>query len=145
MWRTPSGATTGPLIRLWDRRLVLVLALALLAGLLAYQAPAVSDIAVGWPGDRLFLRSSEGAGADAAGSLYGDELSQDARSGRSRWSRQEAVIRLPGLGAGGDLTLTLRAQGWPDDVLACRGCQPAVAVAAGAVTLGQFTPTSGWA
>jgi 4-amino-4-deoxy-L-arabinose transferase-like glycosyltransferase len=130
---------------LWDRRLVLLLALALLAGLLAYQAPAASDIAVGWPGDRLFLRSSEGAGVDAAGSLYGDELSQDARSGRSRWARQEALIRLPGLGAGGDLTLTLRVQGWPADVLACRGCQPVVTVVAGGVALGQFSPTRGWA
>jgi 4-amino-4-deoxy-L-arabinose transferase-like glycosyltransferase len=144
-WRTPSGAATGPLIRLSDRRLALLLALALLASLLAYQAPAASDIAVGWPGDRLFLRSSEGAGADVARSLYGDELSQDARSGRSRWTRQEALIRLPGLGVGGDLTLTLRAQGWPGDVLACHQCQPAVTVAADGVALGQFTPTSGWA
>ena len=105
-WRAPSGATTGPLIRLWDRRLLLLLALALLAGLLAYQAPIASDIAVGWPGDRLFVRSSEGAGADAAGSLYGDELSPDARSGRSRWTRQQTSIQLPGLGSGGDLALT---------------------------------------
>jgi 4-amino-4-deoxy-L-arabinose transferase-like glycosyltransferase len=129
---------------LWDRRLALVLALALLAGLLAYQAPAASDIAVGWPGDRLFLRSSEGAGADAAGSLYGDELSTDARGGRSRWTRKDALIRLPGLGSGGDLTLTLRAQGWPSDVLACRQCQPEVSLTAGGVALGRFTPTGDW-
>jgi 4-amino-4-deoxy-L-arabinose transferase-like glycosyltransferase len=124
---------------------MLLLALALLAGLLAYQAPAASDIAVGWPGDRLFLRTSEGAGADAAGSLYGDELSPDTRSGRSRWTRQEALIDLPGLGAGGDLALTLRAQGWPGDVLACSQCQPAVSLTVGGVALGQFTPAREWA
>src|SRR6185369_15171970 len=112
-WPSASGAATGSLIRLVDRRLILLLALALLAGLLAYQAPATADVDVGWLGDRLFLRSSEGSGASADGSLYGDELSPGARSGRSRWTRQSATIWLRGLGAGGDLTLTLRAMGWP--------------------------------
>jgi 4-amino-4-deoxy-L-arabinose transferase-like glycosyltransferase len=130
---------------LWDRRLLLLLALALLAGLLAYQAPIASDIAVGWPGDRLFVRSSEGAGADAAGSLYGDELSPDARSGRSRWTRQQTSIQLPGLGSGGDLALTLRAQGWPDDALVCSRCQPTVTLAVGDAVFGQFKPTRDWA
>src|SRR6476469_557857 len=68
-WPPASGAATGPLIRLSYRRLILLLARALLAGLLAYQAPATADVDIVWLGDRLFLRSSEGGGASADGSL----------------------------------------------------------------------------
>jgi 4-amino-4-deoxy-L-arabinose transferase-like glycosyltransferase len=130
---------------LWDRRLALLLALALLAGALAYQAPAATDIAVGWLGDRLFLRASEGAGAADASSFYGDELSPDARSLRSRWTRQEATVGLAGLGAGGDLTLVLRAQGWPADALNRDTRQPLVTVEANGRSIGQFTPSGAWA
>ncbi|HEX9373174.1 MAG TPA: hypothetical protein VF897_19330, partial [Roseiflexaceae bacterium] len=49
-WPSRSGARIGPLAYLRDRRLALILALALLAGFLAYQAPPASDIAVGWLG-----------------------------------------------------------------------------------------------
>ncbi len=145
MWRSASGAAAGPLLRLWDRRLALLLALALLAGALAYQAPAATSIAVGWLGDRLFLRASEGAGAADSASLYGDEFSPDARSLRSRWTRQDAAFWLPGLGAGGDLTLTLRAQGWPGDVLNSTTKQPLVTVEANGSPIGSFTPSAGWA
>jgi hypothetical protein len=130
---------------LWDRRLALLLALALLAGFLAYQAPATTDIAVGWLGDRLFLRANEGAGASALGAFYGDEISPTARGGRSRWTRQDATIAVPGLGAGGDLQLILRAQGWPGDALNQRTQQPTVTVMASGVTIGQFTPSADWA
>jgi hypothetical protein len=127
-----------------DRRLALILALALLAGLLAYQAPAMTDIPVGWLGDRLFLPASQGLGAADAATFYGDELTGDARSGRSRWSRQDVRIDLPGLGAGGDLTLTLRAQGWPAGVLNRTTSQPRVTIAANGAPVGQFTPTPQW-
>src|SRR5439155_19289021 len=119
--------------------------LALLAGFLAYQAPPASDVAVGWLGDQLFLRSSEGQRTDDAGSFYGDELTDQARSGRSRWTRQDATIVRPGLGGGGDLALTLRVQGWPADALNRRTRQPVVTVKTGGTTIGQFTPTSDWA
>jgi hypothetical protein len=135
----------GPLVYLRDRRLTLILALALLAGLLAYQAPPVSDILVGWLGDRLFLPASQGLGAADAATFYGDEITGDAASGRSRWSRQDVEIDLPGLGAGTDLTLTLRAQGWPSGVLNRATSQPRVDISANGVLVGQFTPTPGWA
>jgi hypothetical protein len=128
-----------------DRRLTLILALALLAGFLAYQAPPISDIFVGWLGDRLFLPASQGLGAIDAATFYGDEITSDARSGRSRWSRQDAQIDLPGLGAGGDLTLTLRAQGWPSGVLNQTTSQPMVDITANGVIVDQFKPTASWA
>ena len=138
-----SGATTGPLASLRDRRLALILALALLAGLLAYQAPPVSDIAVGWLGDRLFLRASQGLGAADAETFYGDELT--GSGDRSRWTRQQAEIDLPGLGQAGDLTVRLRAQGWPADVVNSRTRQPTVTVAANGVEIGRFEPAAAWA
>src|SRR5436853_3246714 len=144
-WRSPSGARTGPLIRLRDRRMALILALALLGGFLAYQAPPASWIAVGWLGDRLFLRGSEGQGPADADSFYGDELDAQARSGRSRWTRQDALIRLPGLGGDGELALTLRVQGWPRDALGTDIRQPVVALTANGTPTGEFTPTADWA
>ena len=143
--RARSGAKPGPLVYLRDRRLTLILALALLAGFLAYQAPPISDIFVGWLGDRLFLPASQGLGAIDAATFYGDEITGDARSGRSRWSRQDAQIDLPGLGAGGDLTLTLRAQGWPNGVLNRATRQPTVDITANGMVVDQFTPTASWA
>jgi len=143
--RARSGARPGPLVYLRDRRLTLILALALLAGFLAYQAPPVSDIFVGWLGDRLFLPASQGLGAADAATFYGDEITGDAGSTRSRWTRQDAQIDLPGLGAGGDLTLTLRAQGWPNGVLNRATSQPTVAIAVNGVLVDQFTPTPSWA
>jgi hypothetical protein len=144
VWPSTSDASTGPLIHFWDRRLALLLALALLAGSLAYQAPAATDIAIGWFGDRLFLRASEGAGVADQTSLYGDEFSPDAQTMRSRWTRQDATFWLPGLGAGGDLELTLRAQGWPSDVQNHITRQPHVTVAVNSTTIGSFEPTDQW-
>jgi hypothetical protein len=135
----------GPLVYLRDRRLTLILALALLAGFLAYQAPPTSDILVGWLGDRLFLPASQGLGEADAATFYGDEITGDAPSGRSRWSRQDVEIRLPGLGTAGDLTLTLRAQGWPSGVLNHASSQPTVDIRANGVLVDQFIPTAEWA
>jgi 4-amino-4-deoxy-L-arabinose transferase-like glycosyltransferase len=143
--RLSSGARTGPLIHLRDRRLILILALALLAGFLAYQAPPASDIAIGWLGDRLFLRTSEGQRAADNDSFYGDELTDHSPTGRSRWTRQDALIGLPGLGDAGNLTLTLRAQGWPADVLNRHTRQPTVTLAINGTPISSFVPTPDWA
>src|SRR5207249_2407653 len=61
------------------------------------------------------------------------------------------IIELPGLGASNDLKLTLRAQGWPNDVrhyppnLSRNPThQPTVTVKAYGNPIGQFTPTANW-
>lgn len=143
--RPQSGARAGPLIRLRDPRLILVLALAILAGGLAYQAPPAADLRVGWLGDQLFLPTGEGLGAAQNGRWYGDEMTPDARSGRSRWTRQESRLTLPALGATGELTLGLRLQGWPADVLNRRTAQPEVTVEANGTPIGSFQPSGAWA
>lgn len=144
--RALSGASPGPLIHLLDLRALLVVMLALCAGALAYQAPPSTDIAVGWAGDQLFLPSSEGQSERETQGNYwhSDEPTDTAPSGRSRWTRQTSVIELPGLGESRSLTLNLRAQGWPDDVLNTRTTQPTVTVLANGQEIGQFQPTSDW-
>ncbi len=127
-----------------DMRLALVVALALLAGIFAYQAPVNAAIPVGWPGDRLFFRASEGAGAADRLTFYGDEITADAPGGRSRWTHQGAQVNLPGLGAGA-LLVTVRVQGWPPDVLDRATRQPEVTVTANETPVGRFTPTEQWA
>lgn len=117
--------------------------LALLAALLAYQAPAESTIPIGWLGDRLFLRASQGLGQADASTFYSDEITGN-QGDRSRWTRQDAEISLPGLGAGGDLLVTLRVQGWPPDAAGQVG-QPIVDLFANDVALGRFKPTEQWA
>lgn len=117
--------------------------LALLAALLAYQAPAESTIPIGWLGDRLFLRASQGLGQADASTFYSDEITGN-QGDRSRWTRQDAEISLPGLGAGGDLLVTLRVQGWPADAAGQVG-QPIVDLFANDVALGRFKPTEQWA
>ncbi|MCS6841790.1 MAG: glycosyltransferase family 39 protein [Roseiflexus sp.] len=126
-----------------DMRLALIIALALLAGIFAYQAPVSATIPVGWLGDRLFLPASEGAGAADRLTFYGDEITADAPGGRSRWTHQGAQVRLPGLG-GGALTATVRAQGWPPDVLNRATRQPEVTVIADETLVARFTPTEQW-
>jgi hypothetical protein len=145
-WPSQSGAKLGPLVYLRDRRLALIVTLALLAGILAYQTPPVSDIPIGWLGDRLFLSSSQGLGADDARTFYGDEITGDAGA-RSRWTRQEAEIRLPGLGMSGDLLVTVRALGWPDQPSGAPAAQPTVRVSANGVPAEPptFQPTGAWA
>lgn len=143
MWHPAIGAHGQGALRLLDMRLALIVALALLAGMFAYQAPAGAAIPVGWLGDRLFLVASEGAGVADRLAFYGDELTPDAPSGRSRWTRQGAQVSLAGLG-GGALTLTVRARGWPADALNGETRQPDVAVTAHDTVIGRFTPADGW-
>lgn len=139
-----SGASTGPLVRLIDPRLFLILLLALLGGTLAYQAPPSAHLQVGWLGDQLFLPTSEGLGADQNGKWYGDELADHARSGRSRWTRQAAEVTFPGLGADDDLVLDIRAKGWPDDTLNRWSRQPIVTVEANGTVIGSFNLQGEW-
>lgn len=119
---------------------------ALIAGILLYQQPTRTTIAIGSPGDQLFLNSSEAldAAADTAGSWYADELGGD---GRSRWTRGRARLVFPGIG-GGDAAITLRVQGWPADVLHGTLRQPDVTVSVGAVPesppIETFTPSPAW-
>ena len=119
---------------------MLVLLLALLAGFLAYQAPLDSRIAIGWLGDRLFLDASQGLGAGDAFTFYSDEITGDAGD-RSRWTRQDAEIDLPGLG-GGDILVNLHAQGWPQD--AAGTGQPMVEITANGVPVYSFVPNAAW-
>lgn len=131
-------------LRYRDARLALVVVLALLVGIFAYQAPVDATIFVGWPGDRLFLQASEGAGAADRLTFYGDEITADAPSGRSRWTHQGARIDLAGLGKGA-LVVTVRAQGWPPDALNRATRQPEVTVIADDTFIGRFTPGEQWA
>lgn len=137
-------ARRSPIAQILDRRSLLILALAFLAALIAYQAPATTAVDVGQPGDRLFFTASEGLGSVDATSFYGDELSPDARSGRSRWTRAVADLSFPGVGSG-DLLLTLRARGWPDSILRRDLAQPTVQVFVGGQPIGSFTPADDWA
>ena len=127
--------------------LLLVLLLSLLVGVMAYQAPPSGRVAVGWLGDRLFLSTTAGLGADAVerGDFFADDLTPGSPTGRSRWTRQHARMLLPNLGAGADLQLSLSVQGWPDDPVAAAVRQPTVQVRADGTLIGSFTPTSAWA
>jgi 4-amino-4-deoxy-L-arabinose transferase-like glycosyltransferase len=126
--------------------LLLVLSLSLLVGVFAYQAPPEGNIKIGWLGDRLFLDSHSGLGQEPTerGVLYPDELTPDSPTGRSRWTRQRAIITFPNLGTGLDLQLRLLAQGWPDDVIEPVVAQPVVNVFVGETLVGSFVPTPHW-
>lgn len=128
------------------RGMLLVALLSLLVGVLAYQSPPGGALAIGWLGDQLFLDSSAGLGAEAVtrGDFYADDLTPDALTGRSRWTRQHARLVLPNLGRGTDTRVTLLAQGWPDDVVAAPVAQPVVTVAVDGSVVGSFTPTPQW-
>ena len=104
-------------------------------------------VRVGWLGDRLFLQASEGLGAEAEqhGAFYADDLTPDAPTGRSRWTRQHAQVVLHNMGMGSDLDLRLTLQGWPADVLARSVPQPRVTVAVDGTNVGTITPTAQWA
>jgi 4-amino-4-deoxy-L-arabinose transferase-like glycosyltransferase len=123
-----------------------VLLLSLMVGLMAYQAPPAGRVAVGWLGDRLFLDTTSGLGADAVarGDFFADDLTPGSPTGRSRWTRQHARVIMPNLGSGADLSLMLTVQGWPDDVVGAAVTQPLVMVRADGVVVGSFTPTSEW-
>lgn len=124
----------------------LVLLLSLVVGALAYQAPPAGRVLVGWLGDRLFLDTTPGLGAEAVarGDLFADDLTPDSPTLRSRWTREHARITLPNLGAGADLELALTLQGWPADVVGAPVAQPVVSVSVDGQELGRFTPTAAW-
>jgi len=127
--------------------ILLVLLLSLLVGVMAYQAPPAGRVAVGWLGDRLFLATTAGLGADAVarGDFFADDLTPGSPTNRSRWTRQHARMVLPNLGAGADLQLSLSVQGWPDDPVAAAVRQPTVQVRVDGTVIGSFIPTSAWA
>lgn len=143
--------------------LVLITLLCVMVGMLAYQSPANDSLAVGWIGDQLFLATSAGLGQDAVerGDWYADSLTTDSPTGRSRWSRQHAVLTLPNIGSGFALDVTLLMQGWPDDVLVLprqvvegtayhkrvtNGTifQPTVTLRSNGTVVGIFSPTTQW-
>lgn len=122
-------------------RFLLPALLALLLGALAYQLPSRTTIDVGELGDQLFLSSSEAQRAEQIerGKWYADQLSPE---GRSRWSRERGTIRLPGLGHGQDVQLTLHMAGWPSDVVRAAPKQPEVQILVGGQAVGVVTPSS---
>ena len=128
------------------RSLLIVLALACIVGVMAYQAPPSGRVRVGWLGDRLFLGADPGLGAEpiVRGDFYADDVNQDSPTGRSRWTREHARLTLPNIGAGADLDLAVVVQGWPADVLRADVHQPTVTVLANDTSLGEFTPNPGW-
>jgi 4-amino-4-deoxy-L-arabinose transferase-like glycosyltransferase len=151
----PSGQFLLPLLHPGSLPLLLIVLLSVLAGALAYQAPPTGVLRVGWLGDQLFLSGSGGLGSEPAaqGAFYPDELTPDSPTQRSRWTRQQAQVVLPNLGAGADLELTLLVQGWPADV---RGppasgvqpvagtLQPLVSVQVDGTPVGSFVPAPTW-
>lgn len=126
---------------------LLVLLLSLMSATLAYQAPTSDYVAIGWIGDRLFLNYSAGLGQNAVeqGTFYADTLTPDSPTGRSRWTRQKAVLTLPNIGSGVGLSVTFTVQGWPTDVINPSTDQPLVTVHADGTTIGTFRPTPEWA
>jgi len=126
-----------------DWRWLLVAVFAVVAGICAWQVPAGFTLPVGSLGDRLFLQSSEALGAAADGTWYSDELTPDAPSGRSRWTRERALVTIPGLPVA-PATLTLRLAGWPDDARVATVLQPEVVVRAAGQEIGRLTPRTSW-
>lgn len=135
--------------------LLLIVLLAATAGALAYQATPTGRVAVGWLGDRLFLDSYSGQSGAAVndGAFYPDDLTPDAPTGRSRWTREYARITLPNVGTGSPLDLTLLLQGWPNDVLDAPlegttvnagSVQPEVTVTVNGRTLTTLVPSPDW-
>jgi hypothetical protein len=117
--------------------------LALAATTLAYQAPASGAVAVGWLGDRLYLRADAGAAQAEATSFYADELTPGAPGDRSRWTRARALLTLPGLGAGAlDLALTL--QGWPEVPPSAEVRQPELRISTAGRELARFSLGESW-
>lgn len=131
-----------PLHGAFDAHYVILLAFVLLATLLAYQSPPAVDIAVGSLGDRLFLQSSSGLSEADAQYWYTDELTPEAASGRSRWTRSEATVNVPAFETTSDVSLMVRMRGWPNDVVRRDVAQPTVTVVVNGATTGVFTPTN---
>lgn len=140
--RSPRVRVLHPLASAFDWRVVVYVCFVVLAVAIALQAPAAVDIAVGSVGDRLFLQSSSGLGEIDQATWYGDEISADATSGRSRWTRQVAQVVVPAFDQGVDVSIMVRMAGWPADVQQTRTVQPRVDVAVNGEALAVFTPTT---
>jgi len=131
-----------PLHGAFDAHYAILLAFVLLATLLAYQSPPAVDIAVGSLGDRLFLQSSAGLSEADAQYWYTDELTPEATSGRSRWTRHAATVHVPAFETTSDVSLMVRMRGWPSDVVRTDVAQPTVQVLVNGAPTGVFTPTN---
>lgn len=131
-----------PLHGAFDVHYVILVAFVLLATLLAYQSPPAVDIAIGSLGDRLFLQSSAGLSEADASYWYTDELTPEATSGRSRWTRHTATVAVPAFETTSDVSLMVRMRGWPSDVVRTDVLQPTVHIIVNGATTGVFTPTN---
>jgi 4-amino-4-deoxy-L-arabinose transferase-like glycosyltransferase len=141
-----ASATTVPLST-GLLAILLVLLLSVTVGTMAYQVPPAGRVAIGWPGDRLFLdaRANVAISPEDRGALYPDDLTPTSPTGRSRWTREYARIVLPNMGRGADLDLSMLVQGWPEGVFGQTVTQPTVQLLVDGRDLGVFTPTSAWA
>lgn len=119
---------------------------ALVLGMLLYQLPSRSTVAVGDLGDRLFLQSSEALDrqAELRGDWYADELGDGVRS---RWTRGQALVTFPQIGAG-DAEIRIHAQGWPAGAQHGSVRQPEVTARVGAgdgaPEVGRWRVTPEW-
>lgn len=131
-----------PLATAFDWRFAVYACFVVLAVILVFQAPSAVNIAVGSLGDRLFLQSSAGLSAQDAQLWYGDELSADAASGRSRWTRATAHVVIPAFDQHADVSFVIRMAGWPSDVRNTRTSQPQVHLDINDHEIAVFTPTT---
>lgn len=140
--RTQQVVVPHPLQGAFDTRVFVLLAFAIIATVLAFQSPPSVNVAVGSLGDRLFLQSGMGLGAQDDGLWYGDELNPVAQSGRSRWTRQSATLNFPAFTTSSDVSIMVRMAGWPTDVLNQALDQPQVHVYINGQYSDVFTPTT---
>ena len=145
MRRSQRIRVLHPLTNAFDMRYGVLLVFMVVAMVLAFQSPPAVDIAVGSIGDRLFLQSSAGLGATDAELWYGDEISSDAASGRSRWTRQVATVAIPMFDTTSDISLMVRVAGWPTTVKHATLTQPQVTIQVNGTTTTVFTPTAEFA
>jgi len=141
MRRSQRIRVLHPLTNAFDMRYGVLIVFVVVAIVLAFQSPPAVDIAVGSLGDRLFLQSSAGLGEADAELWYGDELSSDAASGRSRWTRQVATVTIPMFDTSSDVSLMVRVAGWPNTVKHAGLTQPKVTIQVNGTTTTVFTPT----
>jgi 4-amino-4-deoxy-L-arabinose transferase-like glycosyltransferase len=138
--QSPTNPSHSPL-REALRSLFWLTLLVAAAGTAAFQLPATLQLAVGWPGDRLFLTTSAGLSEAATlrGDLFADELVPDAPLQRARWTRAHARLHVPAVGRAAALQLQLTLQGWPD-----QADQPSLSVQANGVPLGTVRLSPAW-
>ena len=145
MRRSQRIRVLHPLTNAFDMRYGVLMVFVVVAMVLAFQSPPAVDIAVGSLGDRLFLQSSAGLGAGDANTWYGDEISSDAASGRSRWTRQTATVDIPLFDTTSDISLMVRMAGWPTTVRHATLSQPQVTIQVNGTTTTVVTPTAEFA